>query len=105
MSERSPEVPVRVAMIGLSVLWVVLLVGVVASRLTFPLELEWMEGGSMIQALRAQRGAPLCIRQQLVATPPLRQLLLPHALQLDCGVVVLLEHRGGAHQRVWATDA
>ena len=59
MSERSPEVPVRVAMIGLSVLWVVLLVGVVASRLTFPLELEWMEGGSMIQALRAQRGAPL----------------------------------------------
>ena len=59
MSERSFEGPVRWAMIGLSGIWILFMLVVVSSRVTFPLELEWMEGGSLIQALRAQRGEPL----------------------------------------------
>ena len=40
----------------LSLLWLVALVVVFALRIGFPLELEWMEGGSLQHALRLQRG-------------------------------------------------
>lgn len=48
----------RLAM-GLSVLWAVVIAVVFIARLTFPLELEWMEGGALQQALRIQRGDPI----------------------------------------------
>jgi hypothetical protein len=49
----------RAAVVGLAGAWVVLLAGVCAWRIGFPLELEWMEGGSLHQALRLQQGLPI----------------------------------------------
>jgi len=40
-------------------LWVVALAVCFALRIGFPLELEWMEGGSLHQALRLQQGLPI----------------------------------------------
>jgi hypothetical protein len=42
--------------LGLSLLWLVALVVIFSLRIGFPLELEWMEGGSLQHALRLQRG-------------------------------------------------
>lgn len=47
---------VRRVVIGLAGLWVAVMVLVCAWRIGFPLELEWMEGGSLHQALRLQQG-------------------------------------------------
>lgn len=58
MSPKRPR-HVRLArrvVIGLSLLWLVALVVVFSLRIGFPLELEWMEGGSLQHALRLQRG-------------------------------------------------
>ena len=46
----------RRVVIGLAAVWVAVLVVVCAWRIGFPLELEWMEGGSLHQALRLQQG-------------------------------------------------
>jgi hypothetical protein len=46
----------RRLVLGLSSLWLVALVVVFSLRIGFPLELEWMEGGSLQQALRMQSG-------------------------------------------------
>lgn len=46
----------RRVVIALAVLWSAALLVVFALRLTFPLELEWMEGGMLHQALRLQEG-------------------------------------------------
>ncbi|MFV8752122.1 hypothetical protein ACNOYE_16365 [Nannocystaceae bacterium ST9] len=43
----------------LALVWVLVIAIVFALRFTFPLELEWMEGGSLQQALRMQRGQPV----------------------------------------------
>jgi len=45
--------------VGLCAVWAVTIVVVFAWRVGFPLELEWMEGGSLQQALRIQRGDPI----------------------------------------------
>lgn len=49
----------RRVVVGLSVLWVIVLAIVFALRVGFPLELEWMEGGSLQQARRVQQGLPV----------------------------------------------
>jgi glycosyl transferase family 87 len=48
----------RVA-IALSLAWVIVLAIAFALRLSFPLELEWMEGGILHQAWRFQHGMPI----------------------------------------------
>jgi hypothetical protein len=49
----------RKVVLGLAASWVLLLVVVFAWRIGFALELEWMEGGLLHQALRLQRGQPI----------------------------------------------
>ena len=49
----------RRVVLGLSALWAVVILVVFALRLTFPLELEWMEDGALHQALRLQQGEPI----------------------------------------------
>jgi hypothetical protein len=49
----------RRTVIGLSLLWAIVLAIVFALRVGFPLELEWMEGGSLQQAYRVQQGLPV----------------------------------------------
>ncbi|MCA9700182.1 MAG: DUF2029 domain-containing protein, partial [Myxococcales bacterium] len=44
---------------GLSILWAIVLAIVFALRIGFPLELEWMEGGTLQQAWRVQQGLPV----------------------------------------------
>lgn len=44
---------------GLSLLWAIVIAVVFALRVGFPLELEWMEGGSLQQAYRVQQGLPV----------------------------------------------
>jgi len=46
----------RSAVVGIAGVWVLVLAVVCAWRIGFPLELEWMEGGSLHQALRLQQG-------------------------------------------------
>lgn len=62
-STREPPGPVlkwlRRLVVGLSLLWVVVIAIVFALRVGFPLELEWMEGGSLQQAYRMQQGLPV----------------------------------------------
>jgi hypothetical protein len=52
----SPVVWVRRGVMALAGLWVVVLAVCFAGRIGFALELEWMEGGSLHQALRLQQG-------------------------------------------------
>jgi hypothetical protein len=49
----------RRGVLGLSLLWAIVLAVVFALRVGFPLELEWMEGGSLQQAYRVQQGLPV----------------------------------------------
>lgn len=49
----------RRVVIGLSVVWGLVIAIVFALRVGFPLELEWMEGGSLQQAHRVQQGLPV----------------------------------------------
>lgn len=44
---------------ALAVVWVLTMIVVFASRIGFALELEWMEGGTLHQAWRLQRGQPI----------------------------------------------
>lgn len=48
----------RIAL-GLSAAWALILAVVFMLRVGFPLELEWMEGGSLQQAFRVQQGLPV----------------------------------------------
>lgn len=59
MTEPALEAALRFARrltLALAVLWGVALLVVFGLRITFPLELEWMEGGMLHQALRLQQG-------------------------------------------------
>ena len=47
----------RRAVVGLTVFWITALAVAVALRIGFPLELEWMEGGSLQHAHWIQRGS------------------------------------------------
>jgi hypothetical protein len=62
-NHRDPPGPMltwlRRIVIGLCVLWALVLAVVFALRVGFPLELEWMEGGSLQQAYRMQQGLPV----------------------------------------------
>jgi hypothetical protein len=44
---------------ALAVMWMLVIAVVFALRVGFPLELEWMEGGTLHQAWRIQRGLPV----------------------------------------------
>lgn len=45
--------------LGLSLIWALVIALTFALRIGFALELEWMEGGSLQQAFRVQRGLPI----------------------------------------------
>ncbi|TPV94587.1 MAG: DUF2029 domain-containing protein [Myxococcales bacterium FL481] len=60
--------------------WALALLAVIATRLTFPLDLEWMEGGALQQALRIQRGAPIYGPPTLEYAPFLYTPLYSHLL-------------------------
>lgn len=49
----------RRVVVALTIAWAVALAVVFLFRIGFPLELEWMEGGSLHTALRIQQGAPI----------------------------------------------
>ncbi len=66
VSKRSPSI-----LSVLACVWIVAVALISMSRLTFPLELEWMEGGSVLQALRFQRGLPLYPEPSAAAVPHL----------------------------------
>lgn len=60
MSEASPAlVWARRITAAIAGLWLVLSLVAFALRLTFPLELEWMEGGTLHQAHRVRAGLPV----------------------------------------------
>ena len=49
----------RAVVLGLAGVWAALILVVFALRVGFPLELEWMEGGTLQQAWRVQQGLPV----------------------------------------------
>ncbi|MEZ4450098.1 MAG: glycosyltransferase family 39 protein [Nannocystaceae bacterium] len=49
----------RTLTLALSLAWALALAIVIALRITFPLELEWMEGGILHHALRIREGLPI----------------------------------------------
>lgn len=49
----------RRVVVALTIVWALALALVFALRIGFPLELEWMEGGSLHAALRLQQGLPI----------------------------------------------
>lgn len=49
----------QLLVLSLSVWVLVTLGGYVAPRLTYPFDIEWMEGGMLVHALRIERGLPL----------------------------------------------
>ncbi len=63
--ERPPAPPpsaivwLRRLALALSALWALVIALVFALRVGFPLELEWMEGGTLQQAYRLQQGLPV----------------------------------------------
>jgi hypothetical protein len=54
-----PLLVLRRVALGLSLLWALVMAAVFVLRLGFPLELEWMEGGTLQQAWRVQHGLPV----------------------------------------------
>lgn len=70
----------RRVVIGLAGLWVVVLAVVCAWRIGFPLELEWMEGGSLHQALRLQQGLAIYPEPSAEFVPFLYTPLYPAVL-------------------------
>lgn len=79
----------RRAVIGLTIAWAVALAGVFALRIGFPLELEWMEGGSLHTALRLQQGLPIYPEPSAEFVPFLYTPLYP-AVLAGLGFVVPL---------------
>lgn len=59
MSASKPVRTLGYVVMGLSALWAVGLLVVFILRATFPLELEWMEGGSLHTAMRIQQRQPI----------------------------------------------
>lgn len=70
----------RRVVIGLTLVWASVIAAVVAARISFPLELEWMEGGALHQALRIQRGLPIYGAPSLDFVPFLYPPLYPGLL-------------------------
>ena len=69
-------------MVALAGLWVVVLALGVALRIGFPLELEWMEGGTLHQALRLQQGLPIYPAPSAEFVPFLYTPLYPAVLAM-----------------------
>ncbi len=70
----------------LALLWVALMAVVILGRITFPLELEWMEGGSLHHALRLVQGQPIYAAPSIDFVPFLYTPLYPGLLALLAGV-------------------
>lgn len=70
---RSPlalaEVVMRYAVLGVGALHVLVFLYVTISRIGYPFELEWMEGGSLDHVLRLLDGKPLYIEPSFEFTP------------------------------------
>ncbi|MEY3212442.1 MAG: hypothetical protein RIT28_2923 [Pseudomonadota bacterium] len=56
---RALNVLSQLLVLSLSVWVIVTLGGYVAPRLTYPFDIEWMEGGMLVHALRIEQGQPL----------------------------------------------
>lgn len=94
----------RRAVVGMTALWVVALVVCFALRIGFPLELEWMEGGSLHQALRLQQGLPIYPVPSAEFVPFLYTPLYP-ALLAALGFVFPLDYPLGRAVSVLAVVA
>ena len=64
----------------LTIAWAVALAVVFVGRISFPLELEWMEGGSLHTALRLQQGLPIYPEPSAEFVPFLYTPLYPAVL-------------------------
>lgn len=67
----------RLAALALAALWLVGLTIVMVARASFPLELEWMEGGTLHQAQRLLDGAPVYAEPSVEFVPFLYTPLYP----------------------------
>ena len=76
----------RQLVVLLALSWALLLAVVVVARITFPLELEWMEGGSLHHALRLLRGEPLYGAPSVDFVPFLYTPLYPALLTFLAGI-------------------
>ncbi|WAS93473.1 hypothetical protein [Nannocystis punicea] len=70
----------RGLVVALAIAWAVVMVVVFASRIGFPLELEWMEGGSLHTALRLQQGQSIYPEPSAEFVPFLYTPLYPAVL-------------------------
>lgn len=94
----------RQVVVALTGLWAVSLIIVFALRIAFPLELEWMEGGSLHAALRLQQGEPIYPRPSAEFVPFLYTPLYPAVLAV-LGVVFPLGYALGRVVSVLAVAA
>ncbi len=94
----------RRVVFGLAASWVVLLMACFAARIWFPLELEWMEGGALHQALRLQQGLPIYPAPSAEFVPFLYTPLYP-ALLAALGLVFPLDYALGRLVSVLAVAA
>jgi len=94
----------RRVVFGLAASWVVLLKACFAARIWFPLELEWMEGGALHQALRLQQGLPIYPAPSAEFVPFLYTPLYP-ALLAALGLVFPLDYALGRLVSVLAVAA
>ena len=94
----------RALVLGLAALWGVVIAGVVAARIGFPLELEWMEGGALHQALRVQRGEAVYAAPSVDFVPFLYPPLYPWVLAA-LGLVLPLDYALGRAVSAAATAA
>lgn len=95
---------IRALIAVLTVAWAAILGVVFAIRIGFPLELEWMEGGSLHTALRLQQGAPIYPAPSAEFVPFLYTPLYPAVLAL-LGSVLPLGYVLGRAVSVAATVA
>ncbi len=65
----SKPIPMRNVVLVLSGLWVVIIAASVAMRIGFPLELEWMEGGTLQRAHWIRQGYPVFPRPSAEFVP------------------------------------
>jgi hypothetical protein len=70
----------RALVVVLAIAWAAILLAVFACRIGFPLELEWMEGGSLHTALRLQQGRPIYPEPSAEFVPFLYTPLYPAVL-------------------------
>ncbi|MFY0537768.1 hypothetical protein [Nannocystis pusilla] len=71
---------VRALVVALTIAWAVGMAVVFACRIGFPLELEWMEGGSLHTALRLQQGQSIYPEPSAEFVPFLYTPLYPAVL-------------------------